>query len=214
MNRVHILTITIKLAIIALIVREVWLLLGIASVTNGIVNFFTIGLIPGTNTTLTPSETFGFASSILLLAFCVIFRRDLNRAIQRRPIITPEPIVAEPVVAVELSAPKPNRLQLIVYILDTYIIEQLAMMIAKYAAVAVGFVIELAKTVIAVSVDFWRQIEPDLWRADEWLEAQFHKFKPTARLLGVTNELLGFLTRQFERSIQLAREFKKGERRS
>lgn len=213
MSRVRILTITIKIAIIVLLVRELWLLLNIPSITNGIVNFFTIGLIPGTNTTLTSTQTYALAAAVLLLAICVIFRRELNRVGTRQPVVE-TPITIEPVVVAELPAPKPHRLQLVVYAIDGYI-GRFATLIAKYIPVLTGFIVEMSKTVIAISVDFWHQIEPDLWKADAWLEAQFHKFKPTARLLGVTNELLSFVTRQIEKYLRTqSKEVQKDDHQS
>lgn len=103
--RIH--PVIIKIAVVALAIKEIWLLLGIPKFEDAIVSFLTVGAVPGTNRTLSPDEIYRLLAVVFLLAMLLIFHRDLWRLTKRldhradRPDVTlatpmPMPIDAPP----------------------------------------------------------------------------------------------------------------------
>lgn len=58
MGRPQLNTTVIKLALVVLAIKGVWILLGIPGIDNAVINFCTVGLIPGTNVSVDPTTTF------------------------------------------------------------------------------------------------------------------------------------------------------------
>lgn len=73
----------IKIAVLVLIIKEMWLLLGIPAVDNAVISFLTVGAIPGTNKTLTPDEVYKLVIVLFFLAGGLIFRKDLLQLFRR-----------------------------------------------------------------------------------------------------------------------------------
>lgn len=72
-------SILIKLAVVLLAIKELWLLLGVPAVANTLVDFLTVGAIPGTDRTLTPSQIYGLLAVVFVVVSGLIFRKELQR---------------------------------------------------------------------------------------------------------------------------------------
>lgn len=75
----------IKLAVLVLVVKEIWLLLGIESVDNAIVSFLMAGELPGTKHVMSPDEVIRLVIALSVLLVLVVFRKPLFRLISWQP---------------------------------------------------------------------------------------------------------------------------------
>ncbi|HEY5667720.1 MAG TPA: hypothetical protein VIR03_00995 [Candidatus Saccharimonadales bacterium] len=73
----------IKLAVVALVVKEIWLLLGVESVNNALVSFLMAGEVPGTKRVMSPDEVIRLVSALGILLLIIIFRKSIFGLIAR-----------------------------------------------------------------------------------------------------------------------------------
>lgn len=77
------LSVLIKLAVLALAIKEIWLLMGIPAVSDAVLSFVMIGAIPGTNHVLSPDDILRVLPFAAAVAFALIFRTQLVQLIRR-----------------------------------------------------------------------------------------------------------------------------------
>lgn len=101
-NNARVVRITIKIAVVVLLIKELWLLLGIPSFTDAVMSFLTVGAIPGTDRTLTPDEIYKLIGVVGVLFIVLVFRKDVARLFWRKHAEEEQPVavpVPKPVVA-------------------------------------------------------------------------------------------------------------------
>jgi hypothetical protein len=105
----------IKIAVVLLLIKELWLLLQIPSVADAVFSFVMIGQVPGTDTTLSPDQMMWLLIGVFVVVASLIFRKELMslfRSLLRRNRLpgeqqAPEPVA--PVVAVVEKAPAKKK---------------------------------------------------------------------------------------------------------
>lgn len=99
----------IKLAVLILVVKEIWLLLGVESVDNAIVSFLMAGEVPGTKHVMSPDEVIRLVIALSILLALVVFRKPLFRLITWKPRAErgqgQEQPAAEPIAAMPIEHP-------------------------------------------------------------------------------------------------------------
>jgi len=99
----------IKIAVVVLLIKELWLLLGIPSFTDAVLSFLTVGAVPGTNRTLTPDEMYKLLAGVGIVFVLLVFRKDIARLFWRKHdqdvAVTPAPV---PVPA-KVAAPRAKK---------------------------------------------------------------------------------------------------------
>ncbi|MEK7153568.1 MAG: hypothetical protein AAB834_06465 [Patescibacteria group bacterium] len=70
-------SVAIKIAVVVLLIKELWLLLQIPSVADAVVSFVMVGQVPGTARILSPDEMIRLLAGVAILASCLIFRKEL-----------------------------------------------------------------------------------------------------------------------------------------
>lgn len=74
----------IKIAAIALAIKELWLLMGIPAFADTVISFLTVGAIPGTDRTLTPDEMYKLLIGVFVIFVLLVFRKEIIRLFKRR----------------------------------------------------------------------------------------------------------------------------------
>lgn len=177
----------IKIAVLVLIVKEVWLLLGIPSVSNALIAFCTVGAIPGTDKSLSPGATFAVLAAVLVFAAVLIFRTELVRLFTDQKVLkqyaADMPIakpVAKPAAKQIAAAPAWQRVaaaRLRPAFSRVLVVTWQALWVMQRALVVTGLFIA------AKSVQAWHWAEPYARRFDHWLDVRLHHYKPTAKAL-------------------------------
>lgn len=102
----------IKIAVWALVIKEIWLLMQIPSFADAVLSFITVGEIPGTNDTLSLSQMIFLLSGLFVIAAVLIFRKEVASGIRTlfgrsRPEAAQMP--TPPVPAITFAAPEPYQ---------------------------------------------------------------------------------------------------------
>lgn len=103
----RIVSVVIKVAVVALIIKELWLLLGVPSFTDAVMSFLTIGAIPGTDRTLTPDQTYKLLAVVGVLVVVAVFYKDIAKLFWRKTVDEQLPEI--PAAPMPLEHPLPNR---------------------------------------------------------------------------------------------------------
>lgn len=212
--------IIIKLAVVALVVKEIWLLMQVPSIADAAISFFTVGQIPGTDHTLSPNEMLLLVGGVFILGFSLTFRKEIGMALSglsrkrqsrplRNPLQRPHPIILG-------AAPQPVRvISSRKAMLKSYWgtvrqkmiarsgrtarrLRSLGSLIASATWSASRFAVaKLAKIALVtyviaseLAVRFWRWFKPYAERVDRWLEKKLHQNEKTATLLSVGSDMM------------------------
>ncbi len=195
----------IKLLVIGLAIIELWLLLGVPSIMNAFIAFFTVGAIPGTERSLTSNETYLLLTGVFIVAICLSLRRSVVGLFRnKRPRIAARrkrPTVYTPIAHPLLQSHPHQGLQfdqILFFAIRRYVQAcsasvKLATRVVVYTAIALclRLAIGIARA--------WHWFEPYARRLDRWLDNALHQYAITASLLafggGVFNKASLWLDR-------------------
>lgn len=212
----------IKVAVLVLVVKELWLLLQIPSVANAVFSFIMVGQIPGTDTTLSPDQMMWLLAAVFVVLSALIFRKDLLSLFRRhgdQPKESPEQMVEttpEQLPAAPTKATHTRRTQQLqdkvaaTIRLATHYLRPWAgkaREIARKAITSLGLWWHVGlshasrltvTTYIVVSVlaiASWSWLKPRIERFDHWLDKKLHQNEYTAALLTVGSDMQQTITK-------------------
>jgi uncharacterized membrane protein YuzA (DUF378 family) len=177
MGRLHINTTIIRLAVTLLVIKGAWLLLGVPQFVNAFVNLWTIGLVPGTDFSLTSNGTYMVIGLVSILTVGVVFRGNLSRRLSIRTSSIANKVI------LEQSSPKKSLDQL-------RRLGTINLQIARYEALSAGMGKRLGAWALKYVSKFWRWFEPYAQQFDGFLERKTHEYLLTADILSFLGDMM------------------------
>jgi hypothetical protein len=203
----------IKIAVIVLAIKELWLLLGIPAFSDALISFLMVGAVPGTDRSLTPDEMYKLLFGVFVLLVALVFRKEIMQLIRRmrtrnQGVMSQVTIPAAMPLAHPL-APKAQRVRIglpavmrpvlakasMLSLAALTASRQVASMVLHISSVILRLILRVVTLIVIAAVNAlvvaWRMAEPYLRRFDAWLERKLHEYELTKTLLSIGSEMGG-----------------------
>ena len=205
----------IKLLVIVLCIKEIWLLLGVPSISNAIISFTTLGVIPGTDTILTPAEMVSVSLVIVVVLVSLMFRRELEDVFVRHEAY----VSAQEQSADDSAAPAVPKPLVVLH--ESRYAQRLEKLTParKWLSATAEFwfwsiavaLLEIARVIVTISLWLWRAAEPYIRQFDHWLDVQLHTYEPTAKALAFGSEATDDVHALFQKAKEVYETIAGGE---
>ena len=166
MGKLHTHTIIIRLVIALVIARAVWLLLSVPQIANIFINFCTIGLVPGTNLTLTPTVMFILMGFMSVATIGVVVYGDFSRLLTHISLAPKEVTTLSDAIAAS-PAPADSGFGRYLAISGAYV---------AYCLELLGFsTYKLGERLWVYCAAVWKWVEPYAQALDSFLEQKIRE---------------------------------------